>query len=220
MIVENLFPGLGTTNDQTGATSYITQTGDNGALLILNDAGAVAVSLNSAVAKPYFLFVTNFGAGTATLTPSSGTINGGASYSLPQNYLAVVVFDGTNWETTGLILPASAGPTAHEWVSAYNAATGAFTLSRPAYTDLTGLPTLPASAGPTAHQWLASYNAGTGAFTLTQPAFGDISGNLATSQLPTAGISVTIVTAQLTTLGTQGSMTFTNGILTAQTPAT
>ena len=35
-----------------------------------------------------------------------------------------------------------------------------------------------------------------------------------------AGISVTITTAKLTTLGTNGSMTFTNGILTAQTQST
>jgi len=35
-----------------------------------------------------------------------------------------------------------------------------------------------------------------------------------------SGLTVTITTAALTALGTQGSMTFTNGILTAQTPAT
>jgi hypothetical protein len=35
-----------------------------------------------------------------------------------------------------------------------------------------------------------------------------------------AGISVTVITAQLTPLGSQGSMTFTNGILTAETQAT
>jgi hypothetical protein len=34
------------------------------------------------------------------------------------------------------------------------------------------------------------------------------------------GLSVTIATAQLTTLGSGGSMTFSNGVLTAQTPAT
>jgi hypothetical protein len=220
-IVENLFPGLGTVNDQAGNTAYTTQTPDNGALLIFNDAGAIAVSPNSAVATPYFFFITNFGAGIATLTPTSGTINGGASFSLPQNYLAVVVFDGTNWKTSALlVIPASIGPTAHEWISAYNAATGTFTLTQPAYSDISGTPTLPATAGPTAHQWVASYNAGTGAFTLTQPSFADISGTLSTSQLPAAGLGVTIVTAQLTTLGAQGSMTFTNGILTAQTPAT
>ena len=36
----------------------------------------------------------------------------------------------------------------------------------------------------------------------------------------TTGVSATIVTAALTTLGTQGSMTFVNGLLTVQTPAT
>lgn len=36
----------------------------------------------------------------------------------------------------------------------------------------------------------------------------------------TAGVSATIVTAKLTALGANGSMTFTNGLLTAQTPAT
>jgi hypothetical protein len=35
-----------------------------------------------------------------------------------------------------------------------------------------------------------------------------------------SGLSVTITTAKLTSLGTNGSMTFTNGILTAQTQAT
>ena len=35
-----------------------------------------------------------------------------------------------------------------------------------------------------------------------------------------SGLSVTINTAKLTTLGTNGSMTFTNGILTSQTQAT
>lgn len=36
----------------------------------------------------------------------------------------------------------------------------------------------------------------------------------------TGGITVTITTAKLTALGTNGSMTFENGILTAQTAAT
>jgi len=35
-----------------------------------------------------------------------------------------------------------------------------------------------------------------------------------------AGITATITTAKITLAGTNGSMTFTNGILTAQTPAT
>ena len=177
------FPGLGGVRDLTGLTSYTTLNADNGILLLINDASPVAVTLDSGMPIPYFLFATNFGAGTATLTPTSGTINGSASFSLPQNYFSMIVFDGTNWHASPLLV-------------------------------------LPQSAGPTSHQWLASYNASTGVFTLSQPDFTDISGNLATSQLPTAGISATITTADLTGLVTQGSMTFVNGVLTAKTPAT
>lgn len=46
---------------------------------------------------------------------------------------------------------------------------------------------------------------------------GSISG---TTVLPSNGISTTITTAKLTVGGHNGSMTFTNGILTSQTPAT
>ena len=43
---------------------------------------------------------------------------------------------------------------------------------------------------------------------------------LGTMATQNTGITATITTAKLTALGTQGSMTFTNGILTAQTQAT
>ena len=46
------------------------------------------------------------------------------------------------------------------------------------------------------------------------------SGNLALGRMPVEGLSGVIVTAALTTLGTQGSMTFTNGVLTAHVDAT
>lgn len=103
------FPGLGAVNDQTGNVAYTTLASDNGILLLLNDASPVAVTLNSALSTPYFLFITNFGAGTATLTPTSGLINGSASFSLLQNSLTLVVFDGTNWTATPL--PVTVGAT-------------------------------------------------------------------------------------------------------------
>lgn len=48
------------------------------------------------------------------------------------------------------------------------------------------------------------------------------SGNAATATtlVPGAGLTVVIVTAKLTLAGTNGSMTFTNGVLTAQVAAT
>ena len=67
------------------------------------------------------------------------------------------------------------------------------------YTDITGLATV-------AH---------TGAYS-------DLTGKptLGTMAAQNVGINATITTAKLTTLGTNGSMTFTNGILTSQTQAT
>ena len=45
-------------------------------------------------------------------------------------------------------------------------------------------------------------------------------GTWATPPMPVAGITGTIITAKLTVAGTAGSMTFTDGLLTAHTPAT
>jgi hypothetical protein len=101
----NQFIGQGLINNQTGETAYSTGPGDNGILLILDDASAVAVTLTTAAA-PFFLFVTNFGSGAATLTPSTGLINGGASLTLLQNQSVLASCDSTNWQTTAF-LPAS-----------------------------------------------------------------------------------------------------------------
>ena len=91
-----------------------------------------------------------------------------------------------------------------------------------AYAQVTGGPAAPGpgTAGPIAHKWISSYDTVAGVYTLSQPDFSDLTGQITTAQLPASGLSVTIVTAQLTPTGTQGSMQFTNGILTAQTPAT
>jgi hypothetical protein len=112
------FPFLGTVNDQTGVTTYTLLGSDSGVLLVLNDASPVAVSLDSTLPTPFFFFVTNFGAGTATLTPTLGLINGGASYSLLQNASAVVFFDGTNWDASATL--AGAGTTGYlpKWLGA------------------------------------------------------------------------------------------------------
>lgn len=179
---------IGFLNNQSGNTAYTTQQADYGSFILLNDASPIAVSLSvtaslPGITLPWFTTIINSGSGTATLTPVSGTINGGSSFAVAGGNVVTVVFDGTNfWLEPAVALP----------------------LNTPAV----------------AHQWLSAYNAATGAFTQTQPAFADISGTLAAGQLPATGISVTIVTAQLTSLGAQGSQTFTNGILTAQVQAT
>lgn len=197
--------GLGAVRDETGSTSYTNVGADNGILLILNDASPVAVTLDSAMISPYAIFITNFGAGTVTLTPTTGTINGGASLNLLQGQFLWCVFDGTNWKTGAFTTPPDNTPAiAHEFFTAYDAATGVFTQAQPDYSDLTGTPQLPNTLTPVAGEYLTGYDSTTGNF----------------SQSTTPGISATIVTAQLTPTGAQGSMTFVDGILTASTPAT
>jgi hypothetical protein len=74
-------------------------------------------------------------------------------------------------------------------------------LSQAQYNTIASLPTVPFSIA----------NGGTGATTAS---------GARTNLGLGSGLSVTITTAKLTTGGTNGSMTFTNGILTAQTQAT
>ncbi len=91
------FPSLASVNNQSGHTSYTTVASDNGALIVLNDASPIAVTLNAIVMAPWFTTFSNQGAGTVTITPSSGTINLGSSITVPQDSFVTVVFDGFNW---------------------------------------------------------------------------------------------------------------------------
>lgn len=227
-------PGGIPVNNQSGQTSYTTASTDDGALIVLSDASAIAVSLTPQ-SPPWSCFITNqsaLGGGVATLTPASGTINGAASLAVPPSYAAIVAFDGSNWwALTMPVVPVGNAGVAHEWIASYDAATGVFTLSQPAFADVSGvastaqigtgtpsageyvdggtgawtaLPTLPATIAPVAGQFLTGYDAATGNF----------------SQATPAGLSVTITTAALTSGGTQGSMTFVNGLLVSQVQAT
>lgn len=200
------FVGQGLINDQSGETGYATAQGDNGILLILNDASPVAVSLTTTGA-PFYLIITNFGAGTVTLTPSTGTVNGGASLSLLQNQTVYAACDSTNWHTTALpVTPQNTPAVTHEFLTAYDAATGVFSQAQPAYSDISGTPQLANTTAPVAHEWLASYDATTGNFTQTQPAVGDVTG-AAPLESPALTGTPTAPTASPLTNNTQVSTT-------------
>ena len=142
-IVQGSAGNTGTVNNQSGNTSYATQQSDNGALIVLSDASPVALSLTTSLVLPWFCVPVNQGAGLVTITPAAGNINGGATITLPTGYFAVIAYDGANfWAATQPIVPVNTPAVAHQWLSAYNAATGAFTQTQPAFSDISGTPSL------------------------------------------------------------------------------
>lgn len=89
-----------TINAQTG-TSYTVLDGDCGKLVSLNNASAVAVSLPQANGSTFIsgwsADFQNKGAGLVTVTPTTSTINGGASLALSQNQGMHCDSDGANY---------------------------------------------------------------------------------------------------------------------------
>lgn len=135
----------------------------------------------------------------------------------------------------------TAGPIGSEWINEIDDQ-GVPHLKQPNYSDLAGTlpnPSLNSLGGVKASTAVASQwgNAisPSGVLQTSQPGFSDIAGaataaqvpnlsdlngQITDAQLPADGISATIATAKLTLVGADGSMTFVNGILTAQVPAT
>lgn len=139
--------GVFTVNDQSGETAYTTQPGDNGALVVLSDASAIALTLAGAT-PPYGVIVANQGAGTVTVTPAappagSSVISyaanpGASSMPLPSGQMAILAYDGVNWFAAIEVMPQSIPNTVHEWLNSYDATTGLFTATQPTVADVTG----------------------------------------------------------------------------------
>ncbi len=91
--------GDSVTNAQTG-TTYTVLTGDRGTLVTHNNGSAIAVTLPQAGASfpnGWYYDTKATGAGTTTITPTTSTINGGASLALTSGQSARIVSDGTNY---------------------------------------------------------------------------------------------------------------------------
>lgn len=88
-----------TVTNNTGTTDTITSA-NKGTVVTENNAASIAVAITTAgfVSTDYFT-VKNKGAGLATYTPSSGTIDGSGTLTLKQNQSADIYFDGTNYWT-------------------------------------------------------------------------------------------------------------------------
>lgn len=97
-------------NAQTG-TTYTVATTDCGGQITFNNAASIAVTVPQATGSfaSCQFDVTDIGAGTATLTPTTSTINGSASLAIAQNRQCTVNSDGTNWQVIGCTALVSGG---------------------------------------------------------------------------------------------------------------
>lgn len=87
-------------NAQTGTTYTIVGT-DMGKLLTMSNAGAIAVTLPQAGTSGFeagkCFGIASIGAGTATITPTTSTINGAATRAFATTVGGVVCSNGTNY---------------------------------------------------------------------------------------------------------------------------
>ncbi len=92
-------PGI-PVNAQVG-TTYTVLTTDRGNLITTSNAAAIAVTLpqaNSAgFAGNFFFALRDLGAGTATITPTTSTINGAASLAVPTGQTVYIYSNNTNY---------------------------------------------------------------------------------------------------------------------------
>ena len=184
-IIQQIVSAYGTLNNQSGNTTYATTQADASAFIILSDASPVAVSLTAApvITLPFACTILNFGAGTATLTPASGNITysgnlAAASLVLPQYFAASIAFDGVNfWAVLIPIGPQNTPAVTHEFLTAYNFLTGAFSQAAAAIADVTGLSAALALLAPLASPTFSG--------TVTQP----------TPPVLTAAVTATSATA-------------------------
>lgn len=111
-----LFPGgdilMGGVDGQTG-TTYTMLSADEAKLITFNNASSVAVTLPQATTTGFtngaFFHIFNRGAGAVTITPTTSTVNGGATLVLNQSQGAYVMSDGTNYSAWVSSAPSGSG---------------------------------------------------------------------------------------------------------------
>lgn len=127
-------------NAQVGTTYTVLQS-DLSKLVTFKNAAAVAVTLpqaGTAFPAGWQSVFSNQGAGTVTITPTTSTINGGASIQLLTGQSVQIVSDGTNYfalvGTT--VFPVTAAVT-NQFATSMNA-NGTLNLAQPLFSNIGG----------------------------------------------------------------------------------
>jgi hypothetical protein len=169
------------------------------------------------------LAVNRGGTGQTSYTDGQLLIGNSVGNTLSKNTLTPGVAIGIT-NGNGTIAIANTGVTSVAAGSgiSVSAATGAVTITNTGVTSFSGgstglTPSSPTGGAVSLAGTLVLANGGTGATTAAGARTNLGLGTMATQNV---GITATITTAKLTPAGANGSMTFVNGILTAQTQAT
>ena len=111
-------------NSQTG-TSYTFVNADSRKLVTFSNASSITVTLpqagsGSSFLSSWFVDVQNRGAGTATITPGTSTIDGAASLALTTNQGVRIFSDGANYFTQRGVGGSGGGPETDPIIRAIN----------------------------------------------------------------------------------------------------
>lgn len=118
---------MGAVDPRTTTTEEISLA-SQGKLVTLDNASAVAVTLDSSVPATFLCFALNIGAGTVTMTPTGSPpaeINGAANLTLTAGSGCLLYFDGTNW--WGILF--DSGSAARKEIALAPSAPGNFTVA-------------------------------------------------------------------------------------------
>jgi hypothetical protein len=97
------FPNLGRVNDQLGNTIYLTQTSDAGQKIVMGDSTPATVTLNPAMAPPWFAFIGNDSGATVNFAVDSGATITGIESIYPGG-IAFVFYDGSTFWCEGVAI--------------------------------------------------------------------------------------------------------------------
>lgn len=138
-------PGAYTSGiNEQAAVAYTVQNTDYQGIIIFNTASAIVVTLNQRVRTNFTTTILNLGTGQITLTPDGGlTVNGSASLTLKAGVGCQVFFANRAWlaysgATSYPTVPTNTSSVSHQWLASYDASTGAFTQTQPAFSDVSG----------------------------------------------------------------------------------
>jgi hypothetical protein len=133
-------------------TTYELQNTDYQGLILFDTSSAVTVTLNYALGENFTATILNIGSGQITLTPIAPPpdsvsplwlVNGATSLTLASGAGCIVAFAERQWyayvgATFIPVVPVTFSPVTNEWLTGYNALTGAFAASQPAFSNVSG----------------------------------------------------------------------------------